>query len=352
MAVALKVISSALGQGSSNFVFEEALVGGAALDKTAHPLPNESLSLCEKSDAIFFGSVGGAKWEKLPPEKQPERGALLVLRKHFGLFANLRPVKLYPELASFCPLGPELAAKGIDLLVVRELTGGIYFGKPSGREGSGAEERAFDTMLYHRYEIERITAIALAAAEKRKNKITSIDKANVLSSMIFWREVVTSFVEEYNAKKSNPVTLEHMYVDNAAMQIILGPQNFDVLLCGNLFGDILSDEASTLGASLGMLASASLSSQKSEGGNFGLYEPAGGSAPDIAGKGLANPIAQILSGALLLGYSFGMEEAAKKIENAVRKALRAGARTADIACQGEKAISTTEMGEEIIAKLT
>ena len=347
MAVALEVIEAALGEQSSHFVFEEALVGGAALDQAGHPLPPESLSLCERSDAILFGSVGGPKWENLAPEKQPERGALLALRKHFALFANFRPVKLYPELASSCPLRPEIVQKGIDLLVVRELTGGIYFGKPSGRQGSGKEERGFDTMVYQRSEIESITELAIAAASTRKNKITSIDKANVLAAMLFWREVVSAFVEQHNAKSPKPIKLEHMYVDNAAMQIILAPQNFDVLLCGNLFGDILSDEASVLGGSLGMLGSASLSSQKNEMGNFGLYEPAGGSAPDIAGKGLANPIAQILSGALLLRHSFAMDKAAQKIENAVHEAIRKGARTADIASPKEKTISTSEMAQEI-----
>ena len=351
MAVALEVMQAALEEQSSNFIFEEALVGGAALDQTGHPLPQESLSLCEKSDAILFGSVGGPKWENLAPEKQPERGALLPLRKHFSLFANLRPVKLYPQLAQSCPLRAETVQMGIDLLVVRELTGGIYFGKPSGREGSGAEEKGFDTMVYHRREVERITEIAIAAASKRKNKLTSIDKANVLSSMLFWREVVSAFTQEYNAKNPNPVKLEHMYVDNAAMQIILAPQNFDVILCGNLFGDILSDEASVIGGSLGMLPSASLSSQKNEMGNFGLYEPAGGSAPDIACKGIANPIAQILSGALLLRHSFAMDEIAQNIENAVQEAIRNGARTTDIASQTEKTISTLEMGQEIKTKI-
>lgn len=358
MPAALELMEAALGEESSHFIFEEAWVGGKAIDQTGHPLPKESLSLCEKSSAILFGSVGGPKWESLPPEKRPERGALLPLRRHFELFANLRPVKLYPELASSSPLDREITQKGIDLLMVRELTGGIYFGKPSGRQGAGKEEKGFDTMLYHRWEIERIAEVAFAAACKRKRKVTSVDKANVLSSMLFWREVVSNFAKDYNSKENNSkknhsVELEHMYVDNAAMQIISSPHNFDVLLCGNLFGDILSDEASVLGGSLGMLASASLSSRKSEIGHFGLYEPAGGSAPDIAGKGLANPIAQILSGALLLRYSFGMDRVAKKIERAVHEAIQNGARTADLLphSQKQKAISTSEMGQEIRAKI-
>ncbi len=352
MATALDVLQTSLGSESHNFIFEEALVGGAAIDNSncGSPLPQETISLCEKSEAIFFGSVGGPKWEKLPPQKQPERGALLPLRKHFDLFANLRPVILYPELASACPLNQKNVQEGIDLLVVRELTGGIYFGKPSGREGKGVQEKGFDTMIYHRYEIERIAQLAFEAAAKRKRKVSSIDKANVLNSMIFWREVVSKLAKNYNSQAAYPIEVEHMYVDNAAMQIILHPNQFDVLLCGNLFGDILSDEASVIGASIGMLASASLSAQKQgkgKQGNFGLYEPAGGSAPCIAGKNVANPIAQILSGALLLRYSFIREDIATKIEKAVHQAIQAGARTKDIATEHQKAISTQEMAQEI-----
>ena len=349
MTASLEVLQAALEkEESKNFVFEEGLVGGAAIDSTGHPLPKETLSLCEKSDAVLFGSVGGPKWEKLPPEKQPERGALLSLRKHFELFANLRPVKLYPELIFSCPLRPDIVESGVDLLVVRELTGGLYFGRPSGREGTGESEKGFDTMVYQRREIKRIAEIAFSSAAKRKKKVTSIDKANVLASMNFWREVVTAFALEHEKKTGAGVKLEHMYVDNAAIQVILNPQSFDVLLCGNLFGDIISDEASVLGGSLGMLSSASLSTQKAgEKSRFGLYEPAGGSAPDIAGKGLANPIAQILSAALLLRYSFGKEETAQKIEKAVKKAIHDGIRTKDIASKHEKFVSTAEMAQEI-----
>ncbi len=359
MEVALEILQGALKKhqkkngNSDNFIFQEALVGGAALDAKGHPLPPETLKVCEQSQAILFGSVGGPKWEKHPPTLQPERGALLPLRKHFELFANLRPVKLYPELVSSSPLAPSRIVEGVDLVVIRELTGGIYFGKPSGREGTGEKEKGFDTMIYHRYEIERIAKIAFDVASKRKKKVCSVDKANVLSSMVFWREVVTNFAQSYNKNKSDVISLEHIYVDNAAMQLILNPSRFDVLLCENMFGDILSDEASVLGGSLGMLASASLSEN-----GFGLYEPAGGSAPDIAGKGLANPIAQILSSALMLRYSFGLEDVAANIENAVQSALKSGARTKDIienfsgTSKKNEYVSTKEMGETILAALT
>lgn len=347
MESALEVLNSALKDKSSSFQFEHALVGGAAIDAADHPLPPETLKLCESSDAILFGSVGGPKWENLPPEKQPERGALLPLRKHFSLFANLRPVRLFPELASSSPLKDERIGAGVDILIVRELTGDLYFGQPKGREGSGPDEKGFDTMVYHRYEVERIAKVAFESAEKRKGLVTSIDKANVLTTMMLWREVVEQFGKSYNSGKTNPVKLEHMLVDNAAMQLILRPTHFDVVLAGNMFGDILSDEASVLGGSLGMLASASLSSQA----GFGLYEPSGGSAPDIAGKGVANPIAQILSGALMLRYSFDMDDVARNIEDAIAKAISKGARTGDIVESGKKAISTKEMTEEIISNL-
>ncbi|MCS7205247.1 MAG: 3-isopropylmalate dehydrogenase [Leptospiraceae bacterium] len=350
--VALKVLKKALGDLSKEFIWTTGLVGGAAIDSVGHPLPKETLRLCEDSDAIFFGSVGGPKWENLPPDLQPERGALLPLRKHFQLFANLRPVKLYPALKKVIPIKEERIQNGVDLLVVRELTGDVYFGQPKGREGFGETEKAYDTMIYHRYEIERITKVALDSAKLRRKKITSIDKANVLTTMVFWREVVTNYVHRYNQENNEKIELEHMYVDNAAMQLILNPSRFDVILCSNMFGDILSDEASVLGGSLGMLSSASLSViQNSQGYPFGLYEPAGGSAPDIAGKGVANPIAQILSGALMLRYSFGLDSIAKKIEDAVERALQDGARTKDLAFQNENYLSTIEMGEKILSYL-
>lgn len=350
MQVTLELLEKIVGDGQ--FQFREALVGGAAIDATGSPLPEETVRLCEESDAILFGSVGGPKWENLPPERQPERGALLPLRKHFRLFANLRPVRLYPELAASCPLRPDLVAGGVDMLIVRELTGGIYFGQPKGRDGAGPEERGYDTMVYHRHEIERIAEVAFEAAALRRGHVMSVDKANVLTTMVFWREVVVEYAKRFNQarqeKGEGAVDLEHMYVDNAAMQIILKPTRFDVVLCGNMFGDILSDEASVLGGSLGMLASASLSSERT---GFGLYEPSGGTAPDIAGKNLANPIAQILSAALMLRYSFQMDAEAVRIEEAVGKAIRGGARTGDIKGAGESSISTTEMAQEIIAQL-
>ncbi len=348
MASALKVLQKALGNLYSEFEFKEALVGGIAIDKTGIPLPKETLETCESSDAILFGSVGGPKWEHLPPNLQPERGALLPLRKHFELFANLRPVRLYSGLENISPLKSEKISNGVDIMIIRELTGDVYFGQPKGREGSGDFEKAYDTMVYHRYEIERIAKVACEVSKLRKNKITSIDKANVLTSMVFWREVVTEFV-----KKNYPdMELEHMYVDNAAMQIILNPARFDVLLCSNMFGDILSDEASVLAGSLGMLPSASLSTKKNSlNFPFGLYEPAGGSAPDIAGKGIANPIAQILSAAMMLRYSFGLDEIAKKIEFSIQKTLQQGKKTKDIYGQGDYVLTTQEITEEIIKNL-
>ncbi len=328
--------------------FEEAPVGGVAIDKEGHPLPQHTLRLCEESDAILFGSVGGPKWENLPPEKQPERGALLPLRKHFELFANLRPVSLYPELKDSSPLNPNNLNEDIDILVVRELTGGMYFSPPKGREGKGTEEYAFDTLKYYRYEIERIARLAFESAKGRKKKVTSIDKANVLTSMVFWREVVSEVHKDFPE-----IELAHLYVDNAAMQLIVNPSQFDVLLCPNMFGDILSDEASVLAGSLGMLASASLSSKLS---SFGLYEPAGGSAPDIAGKGIANPIGQILSAALLLRYSLGKHKEAVIIEQAVRSCIAKKFRTRDIASKnkdlGEHILSTKEFSEEICREIT
>jgi len=310
-------------------------------------LPDATLKLCEESDAILFGSVGGPKWENLPPEKQPERGALLPLRKHFKLFANLRPVALYPKLSRSCPLKEERIADGVDMLIIRELTGDVYFGQPKGRSGSGAEEKAFDTMVYHRYEVERIAKLAFQAASLRKGHVTSIDKANVCSSMVLWREVVNEVEKEFNAGREKKIGLDHMYVDNAAMQLILKPARFDVVLCGNMFGDILSDEASVLAGSLGMLSSASLSESK----GFGLYEPSGGTAPDIAGKGIANPVAQILSAALMLRYSFNMEEEAARIESGVKGAIENGVRTGDIAAPGEVKVGTDEMASAIIQNM-
>ncbi|MCB1156861.1 MAG: 3-isopropylmalate dehydrogenase [Leptospiraceae bacterium] len=338
MKVTLKILQTVLKSSKEEFHFEEAPVGGAAIDLTGKPLPESTLKLCENSDAILFGSVGGPKWENLPPQIQPERGALLPLRKHFDLFANMRPAIIYPELTNASPIKPSIIGKGIDVLIMRELTSGIYFGQPKGREGSGEEEFGYDTMKYSRREIERIARLAFQAAKKRKNKVTSIDKANVLSTSVFWREVVTAL----HKAEFPEVELNHMYVDNAAMQLVLKPNQFDVVLCGNMFGDILSDEASIITGSIGMLPSASLSSS-----GFGLYEPSGGSAPDIAGQGIANPIAQILSAALMLKYSFSLDEECNKIENAVRTVIQKGFRTRDIAEEGSKLVGTEEIASEI-----
>lgn len=338
MAQAHKVLEAVRQRFGLKITTSEYDVGGAAIDKHGSPLPEATVTGCEQADAILFGSVGGPKWEHLPPNDQPERGALLPLRKHFKLFSNLRPARLYQGLEEFCPLRADIAAKGFDILCVRELTGGIYFGQPKGREGQGMHEKAFDTEVYYRFEIERIARIAFESARKRRSKVTSIDKANVLQTSIMWREVVNEIAKDYP-----DVSLSHMYIDNATMQLIKDPSQFDVLLCSNLFGDILSDECAMITGSMGMLPSASMNEQA-----FGLFEPAGGSAPDIAGKNIANPIAQILSAALLLRYSLGADDAANAIEQAVNKALEAGHRTGDLA-NGQQALGTSEMGD-IIAR--
>ncbi|PWC21771.1 3-isopropylmalate dehydrogenase [Brenneria roseae subsp. roseae] len=338
MAQAHKVLDAVRQRFNLRITTSEYDVGGIAIDRQNTPLPQATIAGCEQADAILFGSVGGPKWEHLPPAEQPERGALLPLRKHFRLFSNLRPARLYQGLEAFCPLRGDIAARGFDILCVRELTGGIYFGQPKGREGSGQHERAFDTEIYHRFEIERIAHIAFESARKRRSIVTSIDKANVLQSSILWREIVNEIAKEYP-----DVKLSHLYIDNATMQLIKDPSQFDVLLCSNLFGDILSDECAMITGSMGMLPSASLNDQ-----GFGLYEPAGGSAPDIAGQNIANPIAQILSLALLLRYSVGADDAADAIEKAVNTALAEGYRTSDLASEGN-AVGTDEMGD-IIAR--
>ncbi|AIR70631.1 MULTISPECIES: 3-isopropylmalate dehydrogenase [Dickeya] len=336
MAQAYKVLDAVRQRFGLRITTSEYDVGGIAIDRQGTPLPQGTVEGCEQADAILFGSVGGPKWEHLPPAEQPERGALLPLRKHFRLFSNLRPARLYQGLEAFCPLRSDIAANGFDILCVRELTGGIYFGQPKGREGSGMYERAFDTEVYHRFEIERIARIAFESARKRRSIVTSIDKANVLQSSILWREIVSEIARDYP-----DVRLNHLYIDNATMQLIKDPSQFDVLLCSNLFGDILSDECAMITGSMGMLPSASLNEQ-----GFGLYEPAGGSAPDIAGKNIANPIAQILSAALLLRYSLGADDAATAIEQAVNQALAEGYRTGDLV-SGGNAVTTDEMGDAI-----
>ncbi|MGF7453413.1 3-isopropylmalate dehydrogenase [Pasteurella bettyae] len=333
MAEAIKVLEKVQNKFNFKLSFSHYLMGGAAIDVKGEPLPTETLKGCDNADAILFGSVGGPKWTHLPPAQQPERGALLPLRKHFKLFCNLRPATLYKGLEKFCPLRSDIAEKGFDMVVVRELTGGIYFGQPKGREGEGSQTRAFDTEIYYKYEIERIARVAFETAMKRKKHVTSVDKANVLQSSILWRETVANVAKEYPE-----VLVENMYIDNATMQLIKAPESFDVLLCSNIFGDIISDEAAMITGSMGMLPSASLNEK-----GFGLYEPAGGSAPDIAGKGIANPIAQILSAAMMLRYSFNLNEAADAIENAVQKVLNAGHRTGDLADHSAP-ISTAEMG--------
>ena len=337
MKEAVKVMDAVQKRFSLELNYDFADVGGCAIDRHGEALPSSTLRLCEASDAILFGSVGGPKWETLPPDRQPERAALLPLRKHFQLFCNLRPARVFHALSKSSPLRPEIVGDGFDILCVRELTGGIYFGKPKGRNGSGEGEAAFDTMIYTRGEIERIARMAFNAARLRKKQVTSIDKANVLSSMVLWREVVSEIGSEYS-----DIKLNHMYIDNAAMQLVRDPHQFDVMLCGNMFGDIISDECAMLTGSMGLLASASLNET-----GFGLYEPAGGSAPDIAGKGIANPIAQILSLAMLLKYTLNHEEAANVIEMAVTKTIDSGIRTTDIATGTSNVVGTAEMGSEI-----
>lgn len=342
MDEALKILDKVESKYDIEFNYEHALVGGAAWDEYKEHLPMETLNVCHRSDAILFGSVGGPVTEQHDEKwSRVEVNSLLGLRKAFKLYANLRPAKLYPALAAASPLRADTAKKGFDILVVRELTGGIYFGEPKGRAGEGDDEYAFDTMVYARHEIRRIAHIAFKAAQTRKKKVTSIDKANVLTTMVFWREVVEEVSKEYP-----DVTYEPMYVDNAAQQLTLRPSQFDVMLCGNMFGDILSDEAAAITGSLGMLPSASLAD-----GSFGMYEPGGGSAPDIAGKGIANPIAQIMSAAMMLKYSFGMTEAYDDIALAVESVLNEGFRTGDIKEPGCKLVGTKEMGDLIAKKI-
>jgi 3-isopropylmalate dehydrogenase len=341
MEQAVRVMDAVKEKFRFELEYEFADVGGCAIDKHGEALPHNTLRVCESSDAILFGSVGGPKWENMKPEDQPERAALLPLRKHFKLFCNLRPARVFKSLVTSSPLHPSIVRDGFDILCVRELTGGIYFGQPKGREGHGLEEKAFDTMVYTRREIERVARMAFEAARKRRRKVTSVDKANVLSTMIFWREVVSEVGKEYDG-----VELDHIYVDNATMQLVKDPQQFDVLLCGNMFGDIISDECAMLTGSIGLLASASINENE-----FGLYEPAGGSAPDIAGRGIANPIAQILSASLLMRYSLGHGEAADAIERAVDEALETGIRTPDIKAGDEGAVGTTEMGDAIVERI-
>lgn len=344
MAQAIKVLHAVEKKFDLNFTLTECFVGGKAIDECGCPLPAKTLKVCEESDAILFGSVGGPKWDHLPPDSRPERGALLPLRKHFKLFCNLRPAQIHKGLNTLSPLRADIADKGFDMVCVRELTGGIYFGQPKGRDGEGANERGFDTAVYSRYEVERIAKIAFESARLRRKKVTSVDKSNVLQSSILWRQVVTEVSKQYP-----DVTLNHVYIDNATMQLVKDPSQFDILLCGNMFGDILSDECAMITGSMGMLPSASLSED-----GFGLYEPAGGSAPDIAGQNIANPTAQILSAALMLRYSFKEEAAAKAIEDAVASVLADGYLTGDLMASGtakHDAQSTDAMGDLVASRI-
>jgi 3-isopropylmalate dehydrogenase len=354
MREALKVLAAVGRKYSIAFEVTEAPVGWAGIDAAGKALPDATLALCRNSDAILFGSVGLPDRDPtIPKEERPERAALLRIRKEFGLFANLRPVQLPKALSHSCPLKPERQGDGIDLLVVRELTGGMYFGQPKKTEeitlpDGTRTQRAIDTMVYTTPEIERIAHVAFRAARLRRKKVTSIDKANVLENGVLWRDTVTRIGKEYP-----DVALDHQFVDNAAMQFLLRPTQFDVVLCENMFGDILSDEAAALAGSLGMLPSASLGATSAQQ-TFGFYEPAGGTAPDIAGKNLANPIAQILSVALMLRYSFGLADAAASIDRAVSAAIDQGLRTGDIfnpADPSARRVGTSEMGDAIVAAI-
>jgi 3-isopropylmalate dehydrogenase len=348
MTQALRVLDAVTEKFNFTVNRSEHLVGGAAIDATGHPLPPETIAASEKADAILFGSVGGPKWESLPPDIQPERGALLPLRKHFGLFANLRPGVCLPALIHASPVKNELIANGFDVLCVRELTGGVYFGQPKGRREDNGEPVAFDTMIYKKSEIERILRVAFTAARGRDKRLMSVDKANVLASSVLWRETANEIAKEFP-----DVALTHMYVDNAAMQLVKRPAEFDVLVTENLFGDILSDEMAMISGSLGMLPSASLGAKNDKGLYFGMYEPSGGSAPDIAGMGIANPIAQILSVSMLLRYSLGEVAAADAIDAAVSATIRDGFRTGDIAtgAAGETRVNSAQMGDAILARI-
>jgi 3-isopropylmalate dehydrogenase len=327
------------------FEMETALVGGAAYEAHGHPLPEATLKLAKEANAVLFGAVGDWKYDKLERQFRPEQ-AILGLRKNLGLFANFRPAICYEQLVGASSLKPELIA-GLDILIIRELTGDIYFGQPRGRRTApdghfpGAEE-AFDTMRYTRPEIERIAHVAFQAARKRNKRVTSVDKANVLETFQLWKDVVTEVGKQYP-----DIELDHMYVDNAAMQLVRAPKKFDVVVTGNMFGDILSDEAAMLTGSIGMLPSASLNAS-----NQGLYEPSHGSAPDIAGKGIANPLATILSAAMMLRFSLNQPEAADRIESAVKSVLAQGLRTADIWSEGTTKVSTLEMGDAVVSAIT
>ena len=333
----LKAVGQKFGH---EFCMEEALIGGAAIDATGQPLPDATVETCRKADAIFLAAVGGPKWDGLAPEIRPEKG-LLGIRKALGLFANLRPALLLPELAGACLLRADVAAKGLDLIVVRELTGDVYFGEPRGVEVRDGLRTGYNTMIYNEEEIRRIARVAFETARQRNKKVCSVEKSNVLESSRLWKEVVIEAHKDYA-----DVELSHMYVDNAAMQLVRDPSQFDVILTGNIFGDILSDEASVITGSLGMLPSASMGAS-----GPGLFEPIHGSAPDIAGQDKANPLATILSAAMLLRLAFQLGAEADAVENAVRQTLRDGFRTGDIMEEGKTLVGCTAMGQKVVERL-
>ncbi|WP_317889732.1 3-isopropylmalate dehydrogenase [Spongiibacter pelagi] len=341
MAEAKKVLLAVNASHNLGLEVDEGLVGGAAIDACGTALPEETFAKCEAAQAILLGAVGGPKWDALPPAERPEKAGLLAIRSRLDLFGNLRPALLYPQLANASSLKPELVA-GLDILIVRELTGGIYFGQPRGiRELENGERQGYNTYVYSESEIRRIGKVAFELAQKRGGRLCSVDKANVLEVTMLWREIMQDLAKDYP-----DVELSHMYVDNAAMQLIRAPKQFDVMVTGNMFGDILSDAAAMLTGSIGMLPSASL-----DVNGRGMYEPCHGSAPDIAGQGIANPLATILSVAMMLRYSFAEPEAAQAIEDAVSKVLDQGLRTGDIFSEGCQKVSTVEMGEAVLSAL-
>lgn len=337
---AVKVLNRVAGKCGFCLEYSYADIGGIAIDKTGEPLPENTLEICKGSDAVMLGAVGGYKWDNLPGNKRPEAG-LLGIRAGLGLFANYRPAVIYAPLKDASPLKERITKDGLDILVLRELTGGIYFGEKKRFIDNNGNAAAYDTMLYRRFEVERIARLAFEAARVRRCKVTSVDKANVLEVSRFWRETIIDVAKDYP-----DIELNHMFVDNAAMQLVIHPEQFDVIVTGNMFGDILSDEASMITGSIGMLPSASLGS-----GSRGLYEPVHGSAPDIAGKNIANPLATILSAAMMLRYSFGMEEEARMIENAVLSTLNAGQMTKDILTEGATLVGCDEMGDAVAERI-
>ena len=337
---AMKVLDAVGEKYGHEFVYTEALAGGCAIDACGIPLPQETIDICKASDSVLLGAVGGPKWDNQPGHLRAEK-AILGLRSELGLFANLRPALMFDSLADACPLRPELVEGGLDVLIVRELTGGVYFGERGRKQTEDMGEMAYDIMPYSEKEIERIGRVAFDMAMKRNKKLTSVDKSNVLETSRLWRSVMHKLREEYPE-----VEYSDLFVDNAAMQLVINPKQFDVIVTENMFGDILSDEASMITGSIGMLPSASLGE-----GTRGLYEPIHGSAPDIAGRNIANPLATILSLGMMLRYSFGLQEEALAVENAVKAVLEEGCRTADIAKKGGKSLNTQEMGAKVISKI-